>query len=265
MENEYAKNYRDLYRNHWWWQAREQAILREIEMLGFERDGSRQVLDVGCGDGLLFDALQPFGAVQGVEADPATLDPQGRWRSRIHNQPFDDRFQPGQQFDLILMLDLLEHLGEPAAALAHARSLLRPGGRMILTVPAFKTLWTSHDDLNHHVTRYTRATFARLAKSAGVALEKMHYLFHWTCPVKLAIRCKESVLPFQARLPEVPARWLNKACYALTRAEQLTISRMNMPFGSSLLAVAVPTASTGLDFESRCSDAVLAFLPRRIS
>ena len=243
METSYAEKYRTLYRQHWWWQSREQAILRELGEMGIAPEGSLEILDVGCGDGLLFDALVPFGRVQGVEADAATLDPQGKWRQRIANQPFDQRFQPEERFDLILMLDLLEHLGEPAAALKHARSLLAPGGRLILTVPAFKSLWTRHDDLNHHMTRYTRASFSRLARAAGIRLSKMQYLFHWTCPVKLAIRCKESLFAAEPQPPEVPNRWLNRACYAMTRLEQMTISRLPMPFGSSLLAVASADAA----------------------
>jgi len=244
MENEYAKKYRDLYQNHWWWRSRERAILAEIERLGFKPDGTNSILDVGCGDGLLFNELSPFGTVQGVETDSATLTESGPWQEQIFNQPFDTSFQPEKKYDLILMLDLLEHLADPHAALEHARSLLTPKGKLIMTVPAFNSLWTTHDDLNHHFTRYTKPTFDALANSSGVRLEKLQYLFHWTCPVKLAIRIKERLLKSRAESPQVPQRMINWICFALTRLEQLTISKISMPFGSSLLAIGSSSRKT---------------------
>ena len=237
MDQSYAEVYRDLYRNHWWWRARERAILTEIRKLGFVQDGTAQILDVGCGDGLLFDALHPFGEVRGVEADPATLSQDSRWRKQIFQQPFDASFQPSQRFDLILMLDLLEHLEDPEAALRHARCLLKPNGKLIMTVPAFQSLWTSHDDLNHHFIRYSRSSFSRLAAQAGVQLEQLRYLYHWTCPVKLAIRLREYLFRTVAAAPRVPGSVMNAICYGVSRFEQLTLSRWGMPFGSSLLAV----------------------------
>ena len=237
MEKNYAQSYRDLYCNHWWWRAREKAILAEIKRLGFSADGSHSFLDVGCGDGLLFDALEPFGEIHGVEADAETFTGDGKWQDNIYHQRFDQTFQPNRQFDLILMLDLLEHLADPQAALEHAKSLLKPNGKLLMTVPAFQSLWTTHDDLNHHHVRYTRPTFSTLAKHAGIRLHKLRYLYHWTCPLKLAIRMKEKLMQSKAAPPAVPFGILNLACFALSRFEQMTISRIGMPFGSSLLAV----------------------------
>ncbi len=237
MDQSYAEKYRELYRRHWWWRARESAILREIDQLGVRADGSHRILDVGCGDGLLFDALESFGFVEGVESDEATLATESKWRQRIHRQPFDESFNPESGYDLILMLDILEHLPEPEKALAHAKSLLNPGGKILMTVPAFNSLWTTHDDLNHHYVRYTRPTFHQLAQRSGIEIDRARYLFHWTCPVKLAIRIKEKVLGAKAKSPEVPNSLVNSICLCLTRLEQWTISRIGMPFGSSLLAI----------------------------
>jgi 2-polyprenyl-3-methyl-5-hydroxy-6-metoxy-1,4-benzoquinol methylase len=237
VEKNYATQYHDLYRRHWWWCARECAILNEIKRLGLQPDGSCSILDIGCGDGLIFDALQPYGQVWGVEADAATLTAAGRWRHRIANQRFDVSYQPGRRYDLILMLDILEHLPDPESALSHARSLLKPHGKLLMTVPAFNLLWTTHDDLNHHYVRYTKHSFGRLANAAGVKLEQLRYFFHWTYPVKLAIRLRELLLRTRAAPPRVPPKVLNRLCFALSRFEQQTITRLGIPFGSSLLAI----------------------------
>ncbi len=238
MDQNYAQQYRVLYQQHWWWRAREKAILEQIQQLGFQRNQQNNILDVGCGDGLLFDALQPFGNLFGVEADQHTLSPDSKWRDHIYLGLFDQSYQPDCSFDLILMLDFLEHLQNPEQALIHAAQLLKPHGRIIITVPAHRTLWTSHDDLNHHFYRFNKASFRQLARDCQVKIHHLRYLFHWTCPVKLAIRAKEAAFKTEPTNPEVPSRFINSACYAATRFEQLTVSRLGMPFGSSLLAIA---------------------------
>ena len=78
------------------------------------------------------------------------------------------------------MLDVLEHIPDAVEALKKAYHLLQPGGRMLLTVPAFNLLWTTHDDYNHHVTRYTKKLMIEQANQTRFIVEKQHYLFHWT-------------------------------------------------------------------------------------
>jgi 2-polyprenyl-3-methyl-5-hydroxy-6-metoxy-1,4-benzoquinol methylase len=238
MQSEYAQQYRDLYRQHWWWRARERAILAEIRRLGFTEDGTADILDVGCGDGLLFSSLTGFGRVFGVESDETTLAADSPYRERIYCQPFDADFQPARRFDLILMLDVLEHLPDPAAALEHARSLLRPEGRILITVPALNALWTTHDDVNHHYIRYDRQSFRTLASVAGVDLLTLQYFFHWTCPIKLLIRLKERLWHTSPQPPKVPQLLVNRMLLALSCAELRLATPLRLPFGSSLLAVA---------------------------
>ena len=123
------------------------------------------------------------------------------------------------------------------AVLQHALSLLEDDGLLLITVPAFRALWTSHDDLNHHQTRYTKRTFARLAEACGLEVLEARYFFHWTCPVKLLIRCKESLLASPPRPTRIPAAAVNRLCFLLSRSEQMILGRLPVPFGSSLLMV----------------------------
>ena len=236
MEQAYAIEYRELYQRHWWWRSREAEILRHLNR-HMRRDGSNSILDVGCGDGLFFDKLESFGSVTGVEADPNTMTPDNRWRHQIHCQFFDDQFQPNKKYDAILMLDILEHMPDAPGALRHAKTLLNENGVLIATVPAFNSLWTSHDDLNHHVVRYSKKTFCPIVSENGFNVIDSRYLYHWTCPVKLAIRLKESIFGAQPKSPTVPATFVNQCCFYLSKLEQATISRLGMPFGSSLMVI----------------------------
>ncbi len=195
------------------------------------------MLDVGCGDALFLPALEEFGRPEGIEVEASIVDPAGPYADRIAIGPFDSSFRPGRRYTLITMLDVLEHLPQPEDALRHALSLLTEDGLLLITVPAFRALWTSHDDLNHHQTRYTKRTMARVAKACGLEIIEARYFFHWTCPMKLLVRLKESVFPSPPRPTRVPPVFLNWLGLGLSRSEQLTLGRLQVPFGSSLLVV----------------------------
>jgi SAM-dependent methyltransferase len=242
VDPEYGRHYRRLYQEHWWWRAREAAIVDVLRTLA-PPGGWPRILDIGCGDGLFFGGLAEFGStIEGIEpaAELVTDDPARR--GRIFVRPFDASFQPSAPYGLIVLLDVLEHLEDPAAALSHALSLLDPAGTILITVPAFRSLWTSHDVMNHHVTRYTRTSFAALAREARFRIDRSDYFFHWTFPIRLAQRVVESVLPRRSPPPPgIPPRPLNALLYRLARAER----GLHLPFGTSLLVVGGRSASSG--------------------
>lgn len=240
MDPVYGARYEELYRRHWWWRARESAILGELRR-ACPSAGSRRILDVGCGNGLLFDRLSEFGEVTGVEPDTALLDPHGRWRKAIHDVPFDTGFQPGHRFDVILMLDVLEHLDQPDVALRHALSLLEPGGTVLITVPAFQWLWTRHDDLNHHLRRYNRRTFRELARRVGLEISQERYLFQFLVPVKLAVRLWERFGAAPAKPPSIPPEPLNAILWAISRLQERVTSVIRVPWGGSLMVTGSST------------------------
>lgn len=234
MDQEYGARYRELYRRHWWWRARESAILGALRRLQ-PASGWGTILDIGCGDGLFFDELSGLGQVEGVEPEAGLLDPRGKWRSAIHAVPFDAGFQPTTRYGLILLLDVLEHMEHPAAALSQAVSLLAPGGVILVTVPAFEALWTGHDDLNHHLRRYTRSQFRALALAAGLRIERERYLFQWVAVAKLAARMVEALRRGGPALPTIPPEPINRLLAFASRLEARVASRVPIPFGSSLM------------------------------
>jgi SAM-dependent methyltransferase len=237
MDPRYARSYRDLFERHWWWRAREDLILETMSHLRPAMTWG-SILDVGCGDGLFFDRLETMGWVEGVEMDPTGVSREGRWAERIHVRPFDEGFQPGRTYALILMLDVLEHLADPLVSLRRAVELLEPDGAILITVPAFAALWTSHDVLNRHYRRYTRRSLSALATQAGAQIHWGRYFFHWMGPVKLVSHFKEKLFGASESLPRVPPAWLNRCLYRFSRAEQRIFRALPIPFGSSLIAVA---------------------------
>ena len=234
MNAEYARSYAQLYRRHWWWRAREEFILAEISRL--KLPAAAQILDVGCGDGLFFDQLARFGRVDGVEISREVVA-SPRHQANVFICPFDASFDPAQRYDLVLMLDILEHLERPRQALERALGLLRPGGRVMITVPAFRGLWTGHDELSGHRDRYTRRRFSALAERAGMRIERTGYFFQWLFAAKLLVGLRERLFGGKPAVPKVPPRPLNWLLYQLSRLEGRGLGRLRLPWGSSLLAV----------------------------
>lgn len=236
MEKEYALKYRQLYQHHWWWRTRESIIWNCIRQYAGNRT-DLQILDVGCGDGLFFDALGEFGQVRGVEIDDRIVDPRGPHFERIFVGPFDSSYRVEQPLSVVLMLDVLEHLPNPEECLAHAIRLLADDGIVIITVPAFLWLWTRHDDINMHCTRYQKRSFAPLAAAAGMRLDRWEYFFHWLVAAKLAVRLKERLIPGDPKPAALPPAPLNQLLKTVCDVERALCGWMKLPLGTSLLAV----------------------------
>ena len=235
MDADYTLRYGELYRHHWWWRAREAFLMTQIVALA-PRGGFGPILDVGCGAGFFFDQLAAYGTPEGVEAS-REFAAQARPDYRIHYCPFDERFVPGKKYGLVLMLDVLEHLDDDVAALRCALNLLKDDGILLVTVPAFRSIWTAHDDLNHHVTRYTAASLQRSADAAGMRIMHSRYFFHWLFLAKLLLHYKEKLIRPVPRVPVVPPPWLNRSMLRLCRLEEKTVpDALAMRLGSSLLA-----------------------------
>lgn len=241
----YAATYRDLWTRHWWWRSRARHVLNVIERL-HERDPIAKILDIGCGDGLFFDDLARFGDVRGIEADAALVrDP--RRIDRIETTRLGESPLRQTGFDLVLLLDVLEHIADDAAALRAVVEAARPNGRLIVTVPAYQTLWSLHDVANGHFRRYNAARLRSLLAGAGLKVESLRPLFAWTVLPMLARRLlfpapsgphesqSGSDFEYQVAIPPEP---LNSLLCGWSRFEHALGDVVPPPFGSSLIAVA---------------------------
>ena len=178
--------------------------------------------------------LAEFGEVEGVEPDEGLVDPGGPRRNANSDRPFDANFGSQESFDLILMLDVLEYLDDPAEAL-RSRPPVRSRQRCALAHrPRFQLLWTNHDVINHHRLRYRRATF--VPSSIGPA----------SLSSKSAIGIRgharrssqfDSSKPFPAVLPRSSRSFGldQSSLYWISRTEQRTLGAIGTPFGSSLM------------------------------
>lgn len=233
MDLAYGQSYRILYQNHWWFRAREEFLIHFLEK---NHLANGLTLDVGCGDGLFLDNLERIGCTPcGLEADHRIVSQETMRRYRIHLGYLDESFQPEKPFDLILMLDVLEHIEDDTEALRNAYRCLAPSGTLVITVPAFQWLWTNHDDLNHHYRRYTKSTLSRCLESANFEPFASQYFYNWLVPIKLMVRAREAVFESIPSNPQLPSPPINRMLQSVSRIEQRVTNIIKLPFGSSLL------------------------------
>jgi SAM-dependent methyltransferase len=142
------------------------------------------------------------------------------------------------------LLDVIEHLDDPAPALAEARRLLAPGGKLVVTVPAHRFLWSSADVALGHARRYTRRTLREEVEAAGFEVERLTHVFSWLlAPVFLKRRLGKGEEP-QLGL-DVSSPFVDRAAALLTRVERALVGKVSLPFGSSVMCVARPRAQRG--------------------
>lgn len=240
MDSAYGCIYEDLYRRHWWFRARERILVSVLRRLALPRPAD--ILDVGCGNGLFFDELARFGDVRGIEVDESLVPQDSRHRDRIHRQPLGDPHYAALQFDLITALDVIEHIEHDDQAVTDMLAMLRPGGKLVITVPASMLLWDQHDVINMHYRRYTAASLRRLLAGKGRLLELRH-LFHALFLPKYAFRTLNRLFDRKAVQHGMPTAPVNRLMETACLWEYFALARLRVPFGTSLLAIVEKPAS----------------------
>ena len=227
---------------HWWYRGRRRIIRAELDRLALA-PGAR-ILDAGCGSGRTLEELVAYGEVQGIELDPgaaglAISRGVGEVQiGRLEELPWEDG-----QFDLITCLDVIEHTPDDRVTLSELRRVSKPGAFLLVTVPAYQGLWSTHDVANHHYRRYSRARMRAAAGEAGWRVQRMTsfngLLLGPAAAVRLAERRRLNQ-PVADHKPNVTLgpEWLNAVLEQPLRLEARWLaSGRSMPAGLSLLAV----------------------------
>mgnify|MGYP002389850317 CR=1 FL=1 len=229
--------------DHWWYAGR-RAILTEIVKQALMERGSQgaRVLDLGCG--VSSPVKQSWPGVKTFAADRSSLalnarraqGSSGGLRCDLTALPFAPR-----QFDLVLLLDVLEHLDDEGVMLAAIRSLLRPNGALIVTVPAYPFLWSGEDYVSEHRRRYRRDDLRRVIEQAGYVVKRATYFNTWLFPIMAGtILWERTMVPknrFRSNVRPIPFT-INTALNRIFASERWWLRRGDFPFGGSLLCLA---------------------------
>ncbi len=240
MDRDYELQTHQAEDRHWWYRGRRKVLDRVIA--GLRLPARAQILDAGCGSGRNMIELARHGAVTGVELSETSVRlAQARDAGEvIEGSVLDMPFEAGT-FDLAASLDVIEHLDDDLTALRELRRVVKPGGALLVTVPAYQWLWSGHDEVNHHFRRYTRRSLQRAGEQAGWHQVRTTYFNSLLLPAAIMLRVldrfnrKTTESSLDLWVPPAPVNWL------LERPLQLEAAMIarggRIPAGLSLLAV----------------------------
>ena len=230
----------DADERHWWYRGRRKVIRAELDRLALGSDAS--ILDAGCGSGRTLQELAAYGWVSGIELNQQAAEvARARGLGEVRTGRLEELPWPDASFDLITCLDVIEHTPDDRVTLAELRRVCRPGGWLLVTVPAYPALWSTHDEANHHYRRYSRPTLRAAAGDAGWEMARISsfnsVLLGPAAAVRLAGRRRGGESGYRNDLAIGPV-WLNSALEWPLTVEAGWLRRGGtLPFGLSLMAV----------------------------
>ena len=247
MDQAAYTQFRELERDHWWFRGR-RAIFFDVLDRALRGRAAVRTLDLGCGMGGMLGPLARYGPAFGTDVSEEGLSfCRGRGFTRVaradgYHLPFRDG-----TFDLVTLFDTVEHIPEDERVFAEAARVLRPGGLLMITGPAYGFLYSDNDAFAQHCRRYTMGDLCRKTARAGFRPVERSYVNFFLFPVILPLVLIKSLL-YRLRRPSaeqlrsnisyrMPGP-LNAALSGIFGAERFVLRRMSVPVGHSLFLLA---------------------------
>lgn len=222
--------YLELERTHFWRIGKRRLIASVLSGL-LSTGEPRDIIDIGGAESLLIPVLSRFGYI--MRADP--VSPNADMCDSLPNL-----LSIHMQYDLVTLFDVLEHVEQDVASLRTIYSKLRPGGRLMMTVPAYQWLYSGHDKALGHHRRYTSRNLRKMLEAAGFHVERITYWTTLLFPLMVAQRLASKWIGRNDGTYHVsiPPRFINWLFGKIMDVERWLLRRVNMPFGGCILVVA---------------------------
>ncbi len=232
----------ELEDTYWWFVGRRRILRRWLAAIAAVLPAQPEILDVGCGTGANLELLREYGGVSGVDSEEAALSfcaergLTGLCRASAERLPYADG-----SFDLVTAFEVLEHLEDDLAAAREAARVLRPGGVLLATVPAYRWLWSEHDEALDHRRRYARHEFLEMLRCSGLTVERVSSCVTLLLPLTVLFRWGQRLLHTRRPVPCSGLVLLPRPLSALfawtLRLEASWLGAgLNLPFGLTLIA-----------------------------
>lgn len=228
-----AKEYERLYNdeeNHWWFKGRRQVVEHLVQRIKKKKN----IMDFGCGTGINSILLKKYGKVTSTDVSPEAKkfcqkrNVEVTLIDILHKNT--DRFE--NKYDLIVAMDVIEHIDEDEKILEKLRGFLDKNGRLLITVPAEKYLWSNHDKTHHHKRRYSKKELKNKLQKAGFKIELFSYYQMFIYPASLIrsiFNIKSSSV--EATNIKINLSWM----YAI---EEWLVKKHLVPVGTSFVVIA---------------------------
>ncbi|PYN87202.1 MAG: SAM-dependent methyltransferase [Candidatus Rokuibacteriota bacterium] len=223
-------------RSHWWFRGR-LAVIRASLRRALPARRVR-LLELGCGSGNVLAALGEFGEAVGMDAheDLTAAARAAGLDVRVGHLPDDLGVPPGWA-EVVLLLDVIEHVDDDVAALRAARAAVGEGGLLVVTVPAYQWLWSGHDEVLGHRRRYTAAGLRAAVERAGFEVLRVSYFNTLLFPLLAAVRGWKRLRGDRGHDLRRPTAPLNRLLEGVFAFERHLVPRLPLPFGASLLLI----------------------------
>lgn len=224
---------------YWWHVGRLKIIDTKLaKHAGKKKD--LKILNIGCGTGGTIAMLEKYGIVDNVDVsdDAIAFMKKKGYSNAVKVNGTELPFDKGT-YDFVVAFDVLEHIANDVEALKEWHRVLKPSGKIIVTVPAYQWLWSGHDVSLHHHRRYISRELAQKAKQAGLRKGSLSYAIVFSLPLvagfrtlnKLRKREMDSETSY-VDLPEI----INKMFTRLLFIEATMHKFIRFPFGTSIIA-----------------------------
>lgn len=242
---------------HWWFAGRTWSLLNMIDRI-VTPDAKKHVLDIGCGAGNMFHHLAGYGPVTGVDNNPKPLVVARQRGYDVHEGEAQDLPFDNESFELVTLLDTVEHCDDDIAVLRECYRVCAPGGHLVITVPALMWLWSHNDVLNDHKRRYTTRELKEKLNRVGFWMRRMTYNNFVVFPMAAALILlrrgtdKEPELgsphfddeSYQVEMEPAPPL-LNTILRSVTWTESQVLRWLNLPVGTSIICIAQKPGGKG--------------------
>jgi SAM-dependent methyltransferase len=238
MERAVFDRMAELDQDHWWFIARRRILAEVIERV-VQPPNPARVLEVGCGTGHNLAMLGKYGVLEACELDDCARALAAKRLGReikTARLPDLSMFER-DSYDLVALLDVLEHVPDDVGSLKAILRRLKPGGALVLTVPANPWMWSAHDVAHHHFRRYSKRELARVIREAGFEVQLLSFFNALLFPLVAAARIAGKVTRKESADDSLPSAPVNAVLEKVFGLESGMIGRVPMPFGVSLVAV----------------------------
>lgn len=245
-----------MQREHFWYRGRHKFILHIAELEIARRFGKKRALKAidlggGCGGWLEYLQLNRPGLFSQLALGDSSM------RALTLAEPvigrFAERYQVDllelpwhEEWDVIFLLDVLEHIPDHKEVMRQVRKSLRPGGLLFVTTPALQFFWTYNDDLAHHQRRYSKQDFRELALSTGFDFLSAEYFMFFLSPAlflnRLFFRPPTQATPqerqnYFSEAHRIPFKPLNEALSGIFSLEASLVDYLSFPWGTSIFTM----------------------------